>query len=94
MAGFPETPKPKPGYEDITWEDKNWGEYIGAIGERMEQNKQQQAEGPAQRKGTTAAPSLAAHGDRVRKSRGVASSILSSRSGLAAGQQVGRDTLG
>ena len=85
---------PKEGYEDISWEDKDWGEYIGALGERWEEKKNAAAEAPAQRKGTTAAPSLATHGDKVRKSRGVASSILSSRSGLATGQQVGRDTLG
>lgn len=88
MAGFPDANADR--YAREHYPDTDWGGAVaGAINDSQGAGEQS---APARRKGSSASP-MVAQGDKVRKSRGVASSILSKRSGLAS-QASGADTLG
>ena len=89
MAGFPDANADR--YAREHYPDTDWGGTVaGAINDSQGAGEQS---APARKKGSTASPAMDAQGDKVRKSRGVASSILSKRSGLAS-QASGADTLG
>ena len=88
MAGFPDANADR--YAREHYPSTDWGGTVaGAINDSQGAGEQSASE----RKGSTASPAMAAQSDKVRKSRGVASSILSKRSGLAS-QASGADTLG